>query len=96
MLVKLTIDLARGFAPWKQMFHENEATFNAHGCALVFAGADKEDDNKLTVLFHANSLESLKAFATDEELKQKRADAGALHDTTVVTIMSEESFTKTN
>ena len=25
MIVKLTQDLARGFAPWKAMFYENEA-----------------------------------------------------------------------
>lgn len=31
MLVKLTQDLARGFAPWKEMFFENEAELNALG-----------------------------------------------------------------
>lgn len=28
MFVKLTQKLERGFLPWKQMFHENEATLN--------------------------------------------------------------------
>mgnify|MGYP003325283669 CR=1 FL=1 len=50
MMVKLTQDLARGFKPWKDMFHENEATLNALGAKLVFAGTEKEDDNKLTII----------------------------------------------
>jgi hypothetical protein len=49
MMVKLTQDLARGFKPWKDMFQENEATLNALGAKLVFAGTEKDDDNKLTV-----------------------------------------------
>ena len=45
MMVKLTQDLARGLKPWKDMFHENEATLNALGAKLVFAGTEKDDDN---------------------------------------------------
>ena len=41
MMVKLTQDLARGFKPWKDMFLENEATLNALGAKLVFAGTEK-------------------------------------------------------
>jgi hypothetical protein len=40
MMVKLTQDLSRGFKPWKDMFHENEATLNALGAKLVFAGTE--------------------------------------------------------
>ena len=47
-MVKLTQDLARGFKPWKDMFLENEATLNALGAKLVFAGTEKDNDNKLT------------------------------------------------
>ena len=93
MIVKLTQDLARGFKPWKDMFHENEATLNALGAKLVFAGTEKEDDSKLTVIIDFESPEALKAFAGHEELKAKRAAAGALLETTVVTPMSGESFT---
>ena len=49
-MVKLTQDLARGFKPWKDMFLENEATLNALGAKLVFAGTEKDNDNKLTVI----------------------------------------------
>jgi hypothetical protein len=93
MMVKLTQDLARGFKPWKDMFHENEVTLNALGAKLVFAGTEKEDDSKLTAIIDFESPEALKAFAGHEELKAKRAAAGALLETTVGTPMSGESFT---
>ena len=56
MMVKLTQDLARGFKPWKDMFLENEATLNALGAKLVFAGTEKDNDNKLTDI---NDFENL-------------------------------------
>ena len=94
MIVRLTQDLSRGFQPWKDMFYENEATLNALGAKLVFAGTEKDDDNKLTVIIDFESLEALKAFGSHEELKAKRAAAGAILETTVITPMSEGSFTR--
>ncbi|MDB2599004.1 hypothetical protein N9Y08_06620 [Paracoccaceae bacterium] len=94
MMVKLTQDLARGFKPWKEMFQENEATLNALGAKLVFAGTEKDNDNKLTVIIDFESPEAMKAFGGHEELKAKRAAAGAILETTVITAMSGESFTR--
>ena len=62
MIVKLTQDLARGFAPWKAMFYENEAELNALGAKLIFAGSEKDDDNKMMVLIEFDSPEAMKAF----------------------------------
>lgn len=94
MLVKLTQDLSRGFKPWKNMFDENEATLNALGAKLIFAGTEKDDDNKLTVIIDFDSPEAMKAFGGNEELKAKRAAAGAILETTIITPMSSESFTR--
>lgn len=94
MLVKLTQDLSRGFTPWKDMFHENEAILNALGAKLIFAGTEKDDDNKLTVIIDFESPEAMKAFGGHEELKAKRAAAGAILETTIITPMSSESFTR--
>lgn len=93
MMVKLTQELARGFKPWKDMFHKNQATLNALGGKLVFAGTEKDNDNKLTVIIDFESPEAWKAFGGHEELKTKRAAAGAILETTVVTQMSGESLT---
>ena len=73
MMVKLTQDLARGFKPWKDMFLENEATLNALGAKLVFAGTEKDNDNKLTVIIDFESPEAMKAFAGHEELKAEKS-----------------------
>ena len=94
MMVKLTQDLSRGFKPWKDMFHENEATLNALGAKLVLAGNEQEDDNKITVIIDFESPEAMKSFGGHEELKAKRAAAGAILETTVITPMSGESFTR--
>ena len=96
MIVKLTQELARGFAPWKEMFFENESELNALGAKLIFAGSEKDDDNKMIVLIDFDSPESMKAFAGHEGLKAKRAAAGALLETTQVTVMSDEAFTSSS
>jgi len=61
-------------------------------CASNICGYGKKDDSKLTVIIDFDSLEAMKAFGGHEELKAKRAAAGALLDTTVITVMSEGSF----
>ena len=93
MIVKLTQDLARGFAPWKEMYIENKAELEAIGGKLIYAGSEKDNDNTMLVLIDFESPEAMKAFAGHEEMKAKRAAAGALLETTQVTVMSDESFT---
>jgi len=95
MLVKMEIELAKGFAPWKEMFIKNEHRLNAHGGKLVFAGTPSDNDNKLTVIMDFESMEALKNFGGDEELTKTRVEAGALLETSVMTIMNDESFTTT-
>ena len=60
MIVMLTQDLSRGFAPWKEMYFGNQAHLNALGARLVFAGAHKDDDNKMIVLIDFDSPEATK------------------------------------
>ena len=93
MIVMLTQDLSRGFAPWKEMYFENQAELNALGAKLVFAGPHKDDDNKMMVLIDFKSPDSMKAFAGHEGLKAKRVAAGAILESNVITIMGDESFT---
>tara|TARA_B100000579_G_C22701314_1_gene789921 strand:- start:644 stop:934 length:291 start_codon:yes stop_codon:yes gene_type:complete len=96
MIVKLNIDLSNGFKPWKKMFIENEHRLKEHGGNLLFAGTEKDNDNKLTVIMKFDTPEGLNNFATDEDLKQTRAEAGAMLETTVVTLMNPESFNSTS
>ena len=96
MIVKLNIDLAKGFEPWKKMFFANEHRLKYHGGKLMFAGTEKDNDNKLTVIMRFDTPEGLNNFATDEDLKKTRAEAGAKLESTVVTLMNPESFNSTN
>ena len=95
MLVKMEIDLSKGFAPWKEMFIKNEHRLNAHGGKLVFAGTPHDNENKLTVIMDFESMEALKNFASDEELTKTRIEAGAMVETGIMTIMNEQSFITT-
>ena len=94
MIVRLTQDLSKGFMAWKEMYLDNESELKAMGGRLIFAGPEKENDNKMMVLMEFDSPDGLKAFASNEELKAKRIAAGALLETNEVTIMGEESFTR--
>ena len=59
----------------------------------MFAGTEKDNDNKLTIIMDFDSPDALKSFAGDEELSKVRAAAGAMLETSTVTMMSSESFT---
>ena len=74
------------------MFYENEAELNALGGKIIFAGSEKDDDNKMIVLIQFDSPKAMKAFGGHEGIKAKRAAAGAILETTVVTVMSDASF----
>ena len=81
MIVKMEIDLERGFAPWKEMFIDNEYKLHEHGGKLVFAGTEKDNDNKLIVIMDFETQEALQNFAGDEELTKIRAASGAKLET---------------
>ena len=93
MIVKLTQNLSKGFLTWKKMVHENRETLKEYNGSIIFAGTEKEDDSKLTLILEFDNPEGLQKFANDEELKAKGAAAGAMLETTIVTPMSTESFT---
>ena len=93
MLVKLTQDLKNGFGPWKEMLHANGNKLKEHGMTCIFAGTEKDNDNKLTVIIDFASQEGMLAFKNDEELTQSRIDAGAMVETTVMTPMTAEAVT---
>ena len=78
------------------MFFENEHILNEMGGTLIFAGSEKDDDNTMHVIMNFSSPDALKAFASHDQLKAKRVAAGAILESTVITILSSESFTSTS
>ena len=93
MIVKMEIDLERGFAPWKEMFIDNEYKLNEHGGKLVFAGTEKDNPNQLHAIMMFPSMEALQDFGGDEELTEIRRQAGAVIESGVMTPISGDYFT---
>ncbi len=93
MLVKLTQDLKNGFGPWKEMLLANGHKLKEHGMTCIFAATEKDNDNKLTVIIDFATPEGMMGFKNDEELTQRRIDAGAMVETTVMTPMTSEAVT---
>ena len=93
MLVKLTQDLKNGFGPWKEMLLANGHKLKEHGMTCIFAATEKDNDNKLTVILDFATPEGMMGFKNDEELTQRRIEAGAMVETTVMTPMTSEAVT---
>ncbi|MBI04352.1 MAG: hypothetical protein CMI96_00875 [Pelagibacteraceae bacterium] len=75
------------------MLHANGDKLKKHGMTCIFAGTEKDNDNKLMVIIDFATPEGMMAFKNDEELTQRRIDAGAIVETTVMTPMTGEAVT---
>ena len=62
-----------------------------HGMTIAFAGADKEDDNAMTVIINFETMEGMKGFGGDEELTKARIEAGVIMDQSKMTVMTDDS-----
>ena len=73
------------------MLHENADKLKEHGIIGIFAGTEKNNDNKLIVIMDFAIQEGMMSFKNDEELTQRRVDAGAMGETTTMTPMTGEA-----
>ena len=80
----------KAFKSWKDMVHENKHKLEGFKGRIIFAGSHAEDDNSMVVIMHYDDKEGLMAFKNDEELTKARQEAGALTETTVMTVMTED------
>ena len=92
MYVMLTQKLSKGFKSWKDMVHENKSKLEGFKGKIIFAGSQADDDNSMVVLMHYESKDGLMAFKNDEELIKARQQAGALTETTQLTIMTDDAL----
>ena len=91
MYVKIEQKLSKGFNSWKAMMLANGDKLKKHGMTIAFAGADKEDDNAMTVIIHFETMEGMKGFGGDEELTKARIEAGVIMDQSKMTMMTDDS-----
>ena len=91
MYEKIEQKLSKGFNSWKERMIANSETLKKYGMTVAFAGADKEDDNAMTVVIHSESPEGLKGCGGDAELTQARIDSGVIMDQSKMTMMTDDS-----
>ena len=92
MYVMLTQKLSKGFKSWKAMAEANADKIKGFNGKILYEGSHAEDDNSMVVIMHYESKEGLMAFKNDEELTKARQEAGALTETTVLTILSDDAL----
>ena len=93
ILVKGEITITKGFKTWKEMVYAQEEKIKEHGIKFVFAGTQKDDPTKLHTIMQFPNMEALQAFKDDKELAEKRSEAGAVVESAVMILISEEHFT---
>ena len=93
ILVKGQITITKGFDTWQKMVYEQDGKLEEHGIKFLFAGTEKENPDQLHVVMMFPNMEALQAFGADEELTEKRKEAGAVIESAVMTPISGDYFT---
>ena len=93
IIVKSEITITKGFETWKTMVQESSEKMQTIGFSFLFAGTAQDDPTKLVAVLRFDSMEALKSFGADEELTEQRIEAGAVIESGVMTIMSNDFFT---
>ncbi len=93
ILVKGQITITKGFDTWQKMVYEQDGKLEEHGIKFLFAGTEKENPDQLHVVMMFPNMEALQAFGADEELTEKRREAGAVIESAVMTPISDDYFT---
>jgi len=77
------------------MFVENEQILSEMGGFIIFVGSERDDDDTKHIIMNFSSPDALKAFASQNDFKARRAAAEVVLDPTVVTTLSSKTFTST-
>ena len=93
ILVKGEIKITKGFKTWKEMVYAQDEKLKEHGIKFIFAGTQKNDPSKLHTVIQFPNMEALQAFRDDEQLTEKRREAGAVIESAVMIPISDEYLT---
>ena len=93
ILVKGQITITKGFNTWQKMVYEQDRKLEGHGIKFLFAGTEKQNPNQLHVVMMFPNMEAVQAFRDDDELTEKRREAGAVIESGVMTPISDDYFT---
>ena len=93
ILIKGEITITKGFQTWKDMVYAEDEKLKEHGIKFLFAGTQKDDPTKLHVVMQFPNIEAVQAFRDDDELTERRREAGAVIESAVMNTISDEYFT---
>ena len=93
ILVKGQITITKGFDTWQKMVYEQDGKLEEHGIKFLFAVTERENPDQLHVVMMFPNMEAIQAFRDDDELTEKRREAGAVIESGVMTPISDDYFT---
>ena len=74
------------------MVKKNQHKMDKIGMVLLFAGVQKDTTTKLHTIMKFPDIAAFQAFGSNEELTEERRQAGAVVESGVMTMISEEEF----
>ena len=92
IIVKSEITITKGFDTWKAMVKKNQTRMNDMGMVMLFAGVQKDDSTKLHAIMKFPDMAAFQAFGSNEELTKERSEAGAVVESGVMTMISDDEF----
>ena len=93
VIVKGEITITKGFDHWKSMVFSQKEKMAGMGMQFLFAGTEKSDPTKLHTIIKFKSIGAMQAFGADKELTETRRQAGAVIESGVMTLISDDFFT---
>ena len=93
ILIKGQSTITKGFDTWQKMVYEQDGKLEQHGIKFLFAGTEKENPDQLHLVMMFPNMEAIQNFRDDEELTEKRREAGAVIESGVMTLISDDYFT---
>ena len=91
IIVKGEITITKGFDTQKEMVKKHER-MNEMGMGILFARVQKDDPTKLHAIMKFPNLQALQAFGANEELTEEGGQAGAVIESSIMTMISEDEF----
>ena len=84
MKLYLTVDITKGWNTWNKMAEElNPDMVSAGGMKFVFKGCET-DEKKIHLIMEVESMAKTQEWLTRPDILQKRLQAGAVVESTVV------------
>ena len=83
MKMLVTVQITKGFDAWVEMSKLIMPEAEEHGIHMIWAGTNP-DESRVYVVMHLKDPEQMKTFGEREDIAQRRAEAGAIVESTEV------------